>query len=250
MDPNAKPCFCKARTILCAFKAKVEEELEQLVKEGTLEPVQFAEWAAPIVPVLKSDKSSVRICGDFGQTMNPVSKLDRYPIAKVEDLFAALAGRKIFSKIDLTQAYQQLPLDDESKEYVVINTHKGLFRYTRLPFGVSSAPGIFQQVIESVLQEIPGVIPYLDDILVSGTTEKEHLKTLDQVFDRLERAGLRVHRDKCKFMADSITYLGHQIDADGLHPLSDEVQAVKDAPSPRNVQELKAYLGLLTDYGN
>ena len=111
------------------------------------------------------------------------------------------------------------------------------------------SPWNFQRVIESVLQEIPGVITYLDDILVSGTTEKEHLKTLDQVFDRLERAGLRVHRDKCEFMVDSITYLGHQIDADGLHPLSDKVQAVKDAPSPRNVQELKAYLGLLTYYG-
>ena len=74
--------------------------------------------------------------------MNPVSKLDRYPIPKVEDLFAALAGGKVFSKINLTKAYQQLPLDDASKEYVVINTHKGLFRYTRLPFGISSAPGI------------------------------------------------------------------------------------------------------------
>ena len=80
-------------------------------------------------------------------------------------------------------------------------------------------------------------------------TEEECLKTLDQAFDHLERAGLRVHRDKCKFMVDSIMYLGHQIDADGLHPLSDKVQAVKDAPSPRNVQELKAYLGLLTHYG-
>ena len=128
-----------------------EEELERLVKEGTLEPVQFAEWAAPIIPVLKSDKSSIRICGDFRQTVNPVSKLDRYPIPKVEDLFAVLAGGKVFSKIDFTQAYQQLPLDDVSKEYVVINTHKGLFHYTRLPFGISSALGIFQRVIESVL---------------------------------------------------------------------------------------------------
>ena len=79
--------------------------------------------------------------------MNPVSKLDRYPIPKVEDLFAALAGGKVFLKIDLTKAYQQLPLDDASKQYVVSNTHKGLFRYTHLPFGISSAPGIFQQVI-------------------------------------------------------------------------------------------------------
>ena len=135
--------FCKAHTILYVFKAKVEDELERLVKEGTLEPVQFSEWVAPIVLVLKSDKSSIRICGDFHLTVNPVSKLDRYPIPKVEDLFAALGGGMLFSKIDLTQAYQQLPLDNESKQYVVINTHKGLFRHTCLPFGISSAPGYF-----------------------------------------------------------------------------------------------------------
>ena len=88
--------------------------------------------------------------------------------------------------------YQQLPLDEESKQYVVINTHKALFRYTCLPFGISSAPGIFQRVIESVLRGIPRVVAYLDDILVSGATQDEHLSTLETVFDRLEEAGLRV----------------------------------------------------------
>ena len=154
VDPNAKSRFCKALTIPYAFKAKVEDKLERLVKEGTLEPVQFSEWAAPIVPVLKSGKSCIRICGDFCLTVNPLSKLDSYPIPKVEDLFAALGGGKLFSKIDLSQAYQQLPLDDESKQYVVINTHKRLFCYTRLPFDISSAPRIFLRVIESVLQGI------------------------------------------------------------------------------------------------
>ena len=248
VDPEATPRFHKARPIPYAFKQKVEEELERLVEEGALEAVEFADWAAPIVPVLKSDQTSIRICGDFKQTVNPVSKLDRYPIPKIEDLFSTLAGGKIFSKIDLSQAYQQLPLDEESKQYVVINTHKGLFRYTRLPFGISSAPGIFQRVIESVLQGIPRVVAYLDDILVSGATQDKHLSTLEAVFDRLEEAGLRVQEDKCQFMVPSITYLGYQIDAEGLHPLEDKVQAVVSAPSPKNVQELKAYLGLLTYY--
>ena len=83
--------------------------------------------------------------------MNPASNLDNYPIPKVEDLFATLNKGKLFMKLDLSQAYQQVLLDDESKQYVVINTHKGLFRYTRLPFGISSAPGIFQRVMESLL---------------------------------------------------------------------------------------------------
>ena len=142
---------------------KVETELNHLVTEGTLEPVEVEEWAAPIVAVLKLDKTNVWICGDFQQTVNPVSALDKYPIPKVEDLFSTLAGGKVFSKIDLSQAYQQLPLADESKQYVIINTHKGLFHYTRLPFDVSSAPGVFQCVMENVLQGIHNAIVYLDD---------------------------------------------------------------------------------------
>ena len=86
------------------MRTKVEEKLERLTKEGIIEPVQYAEWAAPIVPVLKSDKTSVRICGDFKLTVNQVSKLDRYPIPKVEDLFATLADGKSFTKLDLSQA--------------------------------------------------------------------------------------------------------------------------------------------------
>ena len=155
---------------------------------------------------------------------------------------------KIFSKIDLSQAYQQLPLADESKQYVVINTQKGLFRYTRLPFGVSSAPGIFQRVMENVLQGIPNVIVYLDDILLSSPTESDHLQLLDQVLDRLDKAGLRARKEKCQFFVPSVSYLGHKIDGEGLHPLPDKVQAIQEAPSPTNVQELKAYLGLLTYY--
>ena len=149
VEPDAQPRFCKARQVPYALREKVEQELTRLTEDGILRPVQFSEWAAPIVPVLKSDTTSVRICGDFKQTVNRVAKLDRYPIPIVEDLFSSLAGGKSYSIIDLSQAYQQLRLDDESMKYVVINTHKGLFQYTRLPFGISSAPGIFQRVMES-----------------------------------------------------------------------------------------------------
>ena len=210
--------------------------------------MEIAEWAAPIVAVLKRNKDSVRICGDFSVTINPVSKLDRYPIPRVEDLFSRLSKGKYFSKLDLSQAYQQLPLDDQSKEYVVINTHRGLFRYTRLPFGISSAPGIFQRVIESLLQGIDGVVVYLDDILVTGSTEESHLQALDEVLSRLDKAGLRVKQSKCEFLRKSVTYLGHRIDADGLHPLQDRVRAIEEAPTPTSVSTLKSYLGMLTYY--
>ncbi len=139
----------------------VETKLEKLVSESTREPAEHSDWATPIVAVLKPDKrrvrqqtvnpvakldkypiprQRVRICGDFKQTVNPVAKLDKYPIPRVEDLFAKLAWEKVFTKLDLSQAYLQLPLDEELKVLVVVNTQKGLFCYTRLPYGVSSAP--------------------------------------------------------------------------------------------------------------
>ena len=173
VDPEATPRFCKARPLPYAMRPAVEDELNRLVKEGTLEPIDYSDWAAPIVAVLKGDRTSVRVCGDFRMTVNPVSKLNHYPIPKVEDLFATLAEGKVFTKLDLAQAYQQIKLDAQSKKYVVINTHKGLFQYSRLPFGVSSAPGIFQKLMETLLQGVPGVIVYIDDILIPGVVQKE-----------------------------------------------------------------------------
>ena len=249
VDPEAKPRYCKARSVPYAMRQMVEDKLARLVEEGTLEPVQFASWAAPILPVLKADKSSVCICGDFRQTINPVLKLDRYPIPKIEDLFATLSKGKSFTKLDLSQAYQQLPLEEESKQFVVINTTKGLFRYNRLPFGISSAPGIFQRVTENVLKGIPRVMAYIDNILLTGLTKEAHLQTLEEVLKRLERTGLKAKMNKSQFMESSVSYLGHRIDAEGLHPLPDKVQAIVDALDPQNVQELKSYLGLLSYYG-
>jgi len=176
---------------------------------------------SPIVAVLKPN-GKVRLCGDFKQTVNPGSKLDGYPIPKVEDLFAKLAGGKRFTKLDLSQAYQQLPLSESSKHYVVINTHKGLFRFNRLPYGISSAPGIFQRIMENLLQGIPGVVVYIDDILITGETEEQHLRALDEVLTRLERAGLLLQHPKCYFMQQSVTFLGHTVDAAGLHPIAEK----------------------------
>ena len=127
LDQKAIPRFCKARPVPYALKAKVEDELDRLTAEGIIEPRQFADWAAPIVPVLKGDQT-VRICGDFKQTINHASKLDRYPIPRIEDLFAGLAGGTVFSKLDLSKAYLQIPLDEEAQAIAVINTHKGLYR--------------------------------------------------------------------------------------------------------------------------
>ena len=173
VDQDVNPVFCKARPVPYALKLLVEQELANLEKDGVISPIAFSDWAAPIVPVLKSNRS-VRICGDFKLTVNKVSKLDRYPIPWIEDLFSKLSGGQRFTKLDLSQAYQQISLEEDSKKYVVVNTHKGLYQYNRLPYGISSAPGIFQHTMECLLQGIPHVVVYLDDILITGQTQEDH----------------------------------------------------------------------------
>ena len=205
VDPEARPRFCKARSIPYAMQTLVEE-LDSLCAEGIMEPVSFAKWAAPIVPVLNSDKTSVNIYGDFKLTVNQVSKLDRYPIPKI-DLFSQLAGGKSFTELDLSQAYQQICLDVESKPYVTINTHKGLFQYNQLPYGVSSALGIFQRMMDTLLEGTEYVVGYLYDILITGTSDEPHLTTLGEILCCLESAGLRLQNNKCVFLASEVTYV-------------------------------------------
>ena len=215
------------------LKNKVEAELDRLEQVQILERVQFSNWAAPIVPVVKRD-GSIRICGDYKLTINQAAQTDTYPLPKIKDLFASLSGGKSFTKLDLAHAYQQIPLDEEAKEYTTINTHKGLYRYNRLPFGVASAPLIFQHTMENIIQGLPHVCIYIDDIVTGATTE-EHLRNLEEVLTRLENANVRLKRNKCEFMLPSVEYLGHRISAQGLQPTDAKVQAICNAPPPRNL---------------
>ena len=248
INPDARPRFFRPRSVPYALRTRMDRALEKLQAEGIIEPVEFAEWAAPIVPVVKQD-GSIRVCGDYKLTVNQAAQVDVYPPPLVDDLFASLAGGKSFTKLDLAQAYQQLLLDNDSRCYVTINTHKGLFQYTRLPFGIASAPAIFQRVMESILRDLPHVCVYLDDILITGESEAAHLRNLAAVLDHLESAGIRLKREKCAFMLPEVEYLGHRISASGLQPLASKVRSIAEAPTPGNVSELKSFLGLLNYYG-
>ena len=155
--PDARPKFFKPRTVPFAIKGAIEQELDRLEANRVIRKVTHSEWATPIVPVPKKD-GKFRICGDYKVTINQALDVNQYPLPKPEDLFATLAGGKTFSKLDLSQAYQQLRLDEESAKYVTVNTHLGLYRYNRLPFGIASAPALFQKLMDTVLQGIPHVI--------------------------------------------------------------------------------------------
>lgn len=130
LEDNAQSKFCKARLVPYSLKPKVEEELQRLEKEGIIKPVTHSKWASPVVAVVKKN-GQVRLCGDYKVTINPVMKVDQYPLPRIQDIFASLAGGKKFSKIDLTQAYNQMEVDEATRELMTINTQKGLYQYTR-----------------------------------------------------------------------------------------------------------------------
>jgi len=141
-----------------------------------------------------------------------------------------------------------VPLDEAARKYVTINTQKCLFQYTRLPFGVSSAPAIFQRIIDNLLQGIPQLCVYLDDSLVTSKSTEEHLKNLEEVLSRLRNASMRLKRSKCAFLLPQVEYLGHRISERGLQPTTQKLRAIMEAPAPNNVSQLKSFLGMINYY--
>lgn len=245
---GALPRFCKLRPVPYALRDAVEAQLKKMEADGVIIPIDFSEWAAPTVNIPKVDQT-VRICGDYKVSINPWLEVDQYPIPNPQDLFTKLVGGKKFTKLDLSQAYQQVELEESSKQYLTINTHKGLYKVNRLPYGVASAPAIFQKLMDQILQGIDGVICYLDDILITVRNTETHMKNLEEVLKRLKNHNLRVNREKCSFFQHSVSYLGHVIDAEGIHPMQEKCQAISKAAIPNTVTELKSLLSLLSYSG-
>ena len=247
LKEGARPKFCKARNVPYAMRSGVEAALNKMVDEGQLEKVAYTDFATPIVPVPKPD-SSVRICGDYKVTLNPMLELQRHPMPRQEDCTNAMNGGERFTKIDLAMAYNQCELDDTSKALTTLNTPMGLFRWTRLPFGISSSPGIFQELIDKTLAGIPNCVSYLDDILLTGKDEAEHAATLDTVLSRLSDRGFRGRLSKCTFYAKDVEYLGFLVDKDGTRPKPDKIKAIMEMPPPENLDRLESVVGGLNYY--
>ena len=246
--PDATPRFFKPRPVPYATKEAIGDELDRMEQQGIIQKIPSSDWAAPLVAVPKKD-GRFRLCGDYKVTINQDLEVDQYPLPKPEDLFATLANGSLFTKLDLSQAYLQVELDKDSTKYVTINTHQGLYQFSRLPFGVASAPAIFQRLMDTILRGVPHVICYLDDLLITGVDEEDHLHNLEQVLKLFTEHGLRLKKEKCIFLAKSVEYLGHQISKEGIQALPSKVDAIAQAPEPKNVQELRSFLGLLNYYG-
>lgn len=210
IKPDARPRYYRPQNVPYVLREKVNAAIEKLETDSVIEAVRHSDWATLIVPILKNN-SSIRLCGDYKVMVNQVAKCDMFPLPRIDDIFALLEGGKTFSKLDLAHAYLQVPLEEGSKKLVTINTPKGLYHYNRLLLGISAAPSIFPQTMEGLLHGIPHTSVYLDDILVTGRTDEEHLQNVDSVLTRLEEARMRVKRNKCEFMLTEIEYLGQKI---------------------------------------
>ena len=248
VDPDVQPRFFKPRAVPLAYREQVERQLQAEIDRGLWEPVKSSKWAAPLVLAPKSD-GSVRICGDYRLTINKAAPVEQYPLPRFEELASKLQGSTVYSKVDLKAAYNQLSLDENSRQYLTVNTLKGLLKPTRLGFGYSSAPALFQRTMETLLAGIPGTCVFLDDVVCSGKTLQEHNLALREVLSRIRGAGLRLNKDKCVFGVSKVVYLGHQISGKGVEPTDDKVTAIANAPEPRNVSELRCWLGLINFYG-
>lgn len=240
---DVNPIFVKPRALPYAMISRVDKEIERLLADNIIFAVKSSDWATPVVPIIKAN-DQLRLCGDYKMTINKFMQVDRHPIPRISDLLAKINTGKYFSRIDLSHAYQQVELDDKSKLLTTISTHRGLFAYKRLCFGVASAPGFFQRLTEKVLFDIPGVIIFFDDILVFGSTWSEHDTRLLLVLEMLKDSGLTAKLSKCELLKTEIDFLGFSINGKGIHVMQDKVKAITQIKSPENVTELKCFLGM------
>ena len=217
IDPQVTPKYFCARPVLYSLKEKIEHELERLVKLGIYCPVAGSRWAVPIVPVFKGDGSSC-ICGDYKQTVNKAADCDKYRIPKVEDVFATLNWGEKFTKLDLSQAYQQLFLSLHSRE------------------------------LENRLASIPYVKVPSDDSLISSKNDIEHFNNLRKVLKVIYDNGLHLKLQKYVLMQDEVVYVGFKINKNRLFPVKEKIVAIKNAEESKNISELKSFLGLLDYY--
>jgi len=231
-----------------AFKDRVKKELNRLEKDGVIKLVDNNDWGTQLVPVLKGN-GKIRLCGDYKTTVNRCLEDVNHPLPKVEELFIALQGGKIFSKIDFKNAYNQLLLDEETSKVLAWSTHKGIYIINHLPYGTKPACAIFQKIVEETLSGLKGTMNFLDDVIVTGRLDEEHTMNLKNVLVRLKYAGFKVNLNKCSFFQKEICYSGHIINEEGLKKDPAKVQAIVKASRPLDIHGVRAFIGMINYYG-
>ena len=248
LKPGACPVAHKERPVPFALRAAVTEDLNRLIHDGVLVPAGPSNWASPIVVVRRSN-GTIRICGDF-RSLNSQILSDKYPLPNIEDLLAKLGtGNTQFAKIDLKNAYHQIPLATESQELTTIITHLGTFRYTKMPFGVKSAPSAFQRIMTGMLGNCEGVFNYLDDILVAAPNREILRERVRNVRDILKENEIEINTEKTVLETSAVEWLGYEISSRGLRPTLKKAEHIGRLKDPENVKQARQVMGVVNYYG-
>ncbi len=230
-----------------ARRQKVSEMIDAMEKQGVIQPT-VCPWASPVVLVPKKD-GSLRFCVDY-RRLNSVTRKDVYPLPQIDDILDALGEAKYFSTLDLIAGHWQVELDEDSRTKSAFTTFKGLYEFTRMPFGLCNAPATFQRIMQRILAglEWKSCFVYLDDVLVASRTFDEHLQHLRDVFLRLREAHLRLKPKKCGLLRQKVPFLGHVISGDGIQPDPAKTEKVSSYPHPVDAIGVRRFVGLASYY--
>ena len=239
------------RRIPFALRQEVAHQLQKMQTEGVIEP-STSPWSNPVVLVKKRDGTH-RFCVDY-RKLNSVTKPDRFPLPRIDDLLDQLGQSSYFSTLDLASGFWQISVHPDSREKTAFVTHRGLFQFRVMPFGLTNAPAVFQRLMQHVLVPLnPSTGPdfvsvYLDDILVFSPTLTEHMRHLKIVLEKIAEIGLKLKPTKCRFAQRELEYLGHIVSRQGLKTNPRLVEAVERFPVPRSVKDTRSFLGLSSYY--
>ena len=236
----------KLRSIPLYRWDKALEEIDTMERLGIWHKVERSTVVNGMVTVDKAN-GDVRITSDLSQ-LNKVIEPLRFPLPNIRDLYTKLCKATYFSKLDLRKGYFNVDLDTESSSLTTTITPKGLFAYDKLPMGLKDSAAVFQRLVHQTLIDSPGCEPYVDDILVYGTTRDEHDNNLLQALKRLDDKDLRLNLDKCVIAAKSVSFLGHIISSGELRPDPNNVASIQKFHEPTNLKELQCFLGMLNYY--
>lgn len=248
IDKNIQPVTQPHRRIPFHVRKQVEQELKKLEALDIIEKVDGpTPWVSPIVVTPKPKKpGDIRLCVDMRRANTAIQR-ERHVTPTIDDMILDLNGAKVFSKLDLNAGYHQLELHPESRNITTFSTHVGLRRYKRLSFGISSAAEVFQNTLSTALEGLRGVRNISDDIIVFGENQLEHDKNLEAVFKRLSERNLTLNKDKCEFNKSQLEVYGYVFGANGISADPRKVDAIKTAEIPKNVSEVRSFLGM-TNY--